>query len=369
MDQNQQNACLSDYFVNDIIEDSISQLRFFPNPQTTILASGGWDCKVRLWTVNYQVQKTGFNNQVSNAQFNSSLSYLEQLDNPILSIAWQGQTPNIFAGCTDGSIIQVDPQKKAKNLLGKHNAGCSDMVYNQNLNILITGGWDGKLNIWDLRSNNPAVSFQCPQKIYTMSNVGPLLVVGMGDRQMAYFNLSKLQMNQFQPEAYFESHLKYQTRRVTVFTEGDGYAIGSIEGRVAIKYINLNQPPNISKDTKTTTSPNDFAFRCHRVKTTSGMDEVYPVNDIAFNPVHGTFATAGGDGAYIIWDKDSKSRLRQGAMQNKCPLTAIDYSKNGEILAYAAGYDWAKGISGDNQFQPKLGFHYLTDNDKLKKKK
>ena len=37
--------------------------------------------------------------------------------------------------------------------------------------------------------------------------------------------------------------------------------------------------------------------------------------------------------------------------------------------AYAAGYDWAKGISGDNQFRPKVAIHYLPDAEKQKKKK
>jgi WD40 repeat protein len=42
--------------------------------------------------------------------------------------------------------------------------------------------------------------------------------------------------------------------------------------------------------------------------------EIYAVNTIKFHPVHGTFATAGGDGTYNFWDKDSKQRLRVGAV-------------------------------------------------------
>ena len=56
-------------------------------------------------------------------------------------------------------------------------------------------------------------------------------------------------------------------------------------------------------------------------------------------------------------------------MQDKCPLTAIDYSRNGDLLAYAAGYDWARGISGDGQYRPKIAIHYLPDAEKQKKKK
>jgi WD40 repeat protein len=41
--------------------------------------------------------------------------------------------------------------------------------------------------------------------------------------------------------------------------------------------------------------------------------DIYAVNTIKFHPTHGTFATAGGDGTYNFWDKDSKQRLRVSA--------------------------------------------------------
>lgn len=35
-----------------------------------------------------------------------------------------------------------------------------------------------------------------------------------------------------------------------------------------------------------------YAFKCHR-KSDTGRDTVYPVNAIAFHPIHGTFASGG----------------------------------------------------------------------------
>lgn len=54
------NPALTDYTIPEMIDDSVSQLRFFPNMQTNILASGGWDCKVRLWSINYQATSGTF---------------------------------------------------------------------------------------------------------------------------------------------------------------------------------------------------------------------------------------------------------------------------------------------------------------------
>ena len=55
-----------------------------------------------------------------------------------------------------------------------------------------------------------------------------------------------------------------------------GFALGSIEGRVAISYANVQNP----KD--------NFTFKCHRSNgVTNGFQDIYAVNDIAFHPVHG----------------------------------------------------------------------------------
>ena len=52
--------------------------------------------------------------------------------------------------------------------------------------------------------------------------------------------------------------------------------------------------------------------QCHR-KQENGKDVVFPVNAMAFHPVHGTFATGGCDGFVNIWDGSNKKRLYQFA--------------------------------------------------------
>lgn len=70
--------------------------------------------------------------------------------------------------------------------------------------------------------------------------------------------------------------MAHQTRCVCCFPDKSGYAIGSIEGRVAIQYI---------QETPTRKS---FAFKCHR-----NDNDIYAVNSIHFNPVYHSFSTAG----------------------------------------------------------------------------
>lgn len=359
-DQNQFN----DYIIPDQIEDTIQTLKFSQNRQAmNILASGGWDSKIRIWEINYS--PTGIN-----CQFNSKLAYSNTLSEPILSLCWQPDSVKLFSGTTDGIISCNDLTNFSTMQIGKHDLGVKELCWiGGNLNLLVSGGWDGKICVWDLKSSTPVATYDTQKKVYSMSCVYPLLIVGLSDRGLCYFNLNKIQQTGFNPEAIFESHLKYQTRSIACFSEGNGYAIGSIEGRVAIKYVDLNKMPEIHQETKQMNSNEDFAFRCHRV---GDIADVFPVNCIAFNQPYGTFCTGGGDGTWLIWDKISKSRLKIGHFpapnnQPKPPITALDYSMNGDLLAYAGGYDWSKGISGENSFQPKLGIHYVLDAEKKKK--
>ena len=53
-----------------------------------------------------------------------------------------------------------------------------------------------------------------------------------------------------------------------------GYAMTSIEGRVAVEFFD----PSPAKQAK------KYAFKCHR-QVIDGVDTVYPVQGLTFNPV------------------------------------------------------------------------------------
>jgi len=60
-----------------------------------------------------------------------------------------------------------------------------------------------------------------------------LLVIGTADRGVSIFDLTN-------PTLVYKtlvSPLKYQTRVVSCFTTGNGFAVGSVEGRCAIQYV------------------------------------------------------------------------------------------------------------------------------------
>ena len=59
------------------------------------------------------------------------------------------------------------------------------------------------------------------------------MVIATAERHVLIYNLN----NPSVPYKTLQSALKFQTRVVSCFPDSSGYAMGSIEGRVAIEYV------------------------------------------------------------------------------------------------------------------------------------
>lgn len=128
-----------------------------------------------------------------------------------------------------------------------------------------------------------------------------------------------------------------------------GYASSSIEGRVAVEWFDPSEDSQARK----------YAFKCHRQPAPEGdgSDIVYPVNALAFHPVHGTFASGGGDGVVALWDGVAKRRIRQ-YQKYTTSVAAVAFSNDGKYLAIATspGFEDDALVEGENKlFIRELG--------------
>jgi mRNA export factor len=240
-------------------------------------------------------------------------------------------------------------QGNQSGVIAQHSAPIKEIAFVQEAGFLVTGSWDKTLKYWDVRTAaQPKATVQLPERCYCMDVKGNLIVVGTADRHIVVYDFRKPQT----PFRTLQSPLKFQSRCLSAFPDSSGFALGSIEGRVAIQHV---EEKNSAKN---------FAFKCHR-----HGNEVYAVNSLAFHPRYGTFATAGSDGVYTFWDKDSKQRLKLFNRMDQS-ITASAFNRDGSIYAYAVGYDWSKGIEYFDKRKPNmLLLHAVQDGEIVPRKK
>ena len=151
---------------------------------------------------------------------------------------------------------------------------------------------------------NPIGESYVAMPIHYMSCKFPLLVTAHQDRFIHLWNLDEcFRSNQWNPKELVESPLKFATTAISVFGDGKGYAVGSIEGRCGIKNYDISKQ-DLNKN-------EDFCFKCHRNEQKGQPKaDVFSLNGITFNEAYNTFATIGSDGVMVMWNKDTKSKYK-----------------------------------------------------------
>lgn len=311
---------MRDFEVISPPDDSVSCLAFSPAaiPQNFLIA-GSWDNNVRCW----EVEQTGKTIPKS----------MQTMQGPILDVCWSDDGTKVFMASCDKMVKCWDLNSNQTAQVAQHEAPVKTChwIKAPSYTCLMTGSWDKTLKFWDLRSSNPIMTINLSERCYCADVDYPMAVVGTAGRGLIVYQLEG------KPQEYkkIESPLKYQHRCVSIFRDKKnapaGFALGSVEGRVAIQYVSPQNP----KD--------NFTFKCHRSNgTPSGYQDIFAVNDIAFHPVHGTLATVGSDGRFSFWDKDARTKLKTSEPMEQS-ITRCCFNHNGQIFGYAVSYDWSKG--------------------------
>ncbi|MED6133938.1 Poly(A)+ RNA export protein rae1 [Stylosanthes scabra] len=271
----------------------------------------------------------------------SSLSFSPKA-NFLVATSWDNQV-RCWEVARNGVNVGTVPKASISH---DHPVLCS--TWKDDGTTVFSGGCDKQVKMyWDTRQPNPVHTQQLPERCYAMTVKHPLMVVGTADRNLIVYNLQN-------PQAEFKrivSPLKYQTRCLAAFPDQQGFLVGSIEGRVGVHHLDDSQQGK------------NFTFKCHREG-----NEIYSVNSLNFHPIHHTFATAGSDGAFNFWDKDSKQRLKAMLRCNQ-PIPCSTFNNDGSIFAYSVCYDWSKGAENYNPATAKTYiFLHLPQESEVKGK-
>ncbi|KAL8137758.1 hypothetical protein V2J09_003759 [Rumex salicifolius] len=296
------------YFENPIA-DAISRVRFAPSSDNLLISS--WDSRLRLFDVSGSVLRLDFHGDVQ-----------------LLDCCFQDESVAYAAG-SDGSVYRYDLQSATCASVGSHDDSATCVEFSQESGQLITAGWDRKLVYWDLRSSK--ILGHQTVDVESISLYGCHLFVASGNSVNTY----DLRMSDV-PVEVKTSSLGVQIRCISSTPHIKGFAVGSVDGRVALEF------PYSSN-----TEKKGYAFRC-LPKLKNGKNHHVAVNNITFNPViHGAFVTGDYEGHVIGWDAQSRKRLFE---LPKYPnsVASLSYNYTGELLAVASSHSYREATERED---------------------
>ena len=323
--------------------DPISAVTFAPSSSSRLLVSS-WDRNVYLYDTL--------------AEPGGKLIQKFEHPAPVLDVCFGRNDNEAFSAAMDWEVRRLDLETGAQTVLSTHAAGVRSVLYSAPHNLLVSASWDATLHLHDLSQPGHFSTVQLPAKAFSLSASPTKLVVAMANRSVNIYELDALTQQAHQagdahvkPWQQRESSMKYMTRAVSCMPDDAGYASSSIEGRVAVEWFDASEESQARK----------YAFKCHR-QAVDGQDIVYPVNALAFHPIHGTFASGGGDGVVALWDAVHKRRIRQ---YQKFPASVqtIDFSKDGKYVAVGVSPGFEDGSDDVPDGAIKVFIRELSDTE------
>ncbi|XP_034948678.1 mitotic checkpoint protein BUB3 [Chelonus insularis] len=309
--------------------DAISAVEFGPNSTQFLLVSS-WDSTVRLYDIHTNSMRLKYSHD----------------DLPVLDVAFQDAV-HAYSGGLGNTLKMYDINANAETLMGTHDKAIRKIEYCSSVNAILTGGWDAAVKLWDPRTPTCVGTYLQPDTVLALSVCGDKFVVGTAKRKVCIWDLRNM-AGMFQRR---ESSLKYQTRCIKGFPNEQGYVLSSIEGRVAVEYL----------DTTPEAQKKKYAFKCHRIKE-NGVENIYPVNAISFHNTYNTFATGGSDGYVNIWDGFNKKRLCQFHKYN-AGVAALCFSHDGSVLAIGVSFLDVEETTPNVQDEKEIYIRYVNDQE------
>lgn len=251
---------------------------------------------------------------------------------PVLAVSMARQGVVYYGGCCKGAW-QWDLGSEQKTQVAAHDLPISCLAYvedNVPCPMLITGGWDGKVNFWDLRSNQPAQTEDFGAPIMALDASTPPMATFLQGRHISVFNLATMtRCGEYDPNPY----MKYGFRSVANLSNQVGFVVAGCDGRFA--WHPLGQGAGTLEG---------YCQKCHHVERTKTQFDLFQVNTISC--AGGTCATGGSDGFIRLWSIVGKVRImefppRQGG--TVIPVSAGAFNAEGTMYAYALSYDYSLG--------------------------
>jgi WD40 repeat protein len=319
--------------------------------------SVGWDKTIRLW--NCKIEKN------NNLQMNMgmkpkppsmfcSTSLAQKIDLKVygLKVKHIPQMNSVLVICGDCTIRKLNLATMQVETMMSLNALPLDIYFIQQMNIFLVITYDSKLHFY--QSNNLQNPMKTINLIATPSCCDlqdSMLLIGMVDDYWSLVDLSILNQN-ITTLPYSKCPLESPMTKVVINKNNNTIIATSCDGRIINSSFSMNKNGNViiyNTPTDVNNCKQTFIFMGHGVPRTKisghgkGPSNAFNITSLDINVRNKCFTcTASADGTINFWDLVQRCKIK--AINMKEALSCGTISSDGNLGAFAIGYDWSKGI-------------------------
>ncbi|XP_062214530.1 mitotic checkpoint protein BUB3.3 isoform X2 [Phragmites australis] len=281
---------------------AVSRVRFAPSSNNLLVSS--WDSGLRLYDADA-----------------GTLRFKAETEAALLDCCFEDESAALVCG-SDGSVRRYDFGSGAQDTVGLHGDMVACIEFSQMTGQVVTGSLDKKLQFWDMkkRSVNPSSTITLDSDVASLSICGMYILAAVA-RNVYFYDIRNLTG----PVREKDCPLEYHIRCLQASPEWNGYVAGSVDGVVALKYLDCG-----------TDGDTGYAFRCHP-NSRNGRSDLVSINCIAVHPCKKTFLTGDDEGYTIAWDAQSKKKLLVLPSYSGS-VASMAYNHSGQLLAVAPNY-------------------------------
>ncbi|ODV89022.1 hypothetical protein CANCADRAFT_3659 [Tortispora caseinolytica NRRL Y-17796] len=284
---------------------AVSAVRFNPfDEESHYLISSSWDGSIKLYDHHANIS-------AATVKTNA----------PLLDCGWE-DTGVAITGGLDRRLYRIDLSTGNISAIARHEHAIKSVLCHRQTGSILSGSWDHTVQALDSRSGEIFAHLNLPGKVFSMDFIGSNTVaVAMSERHIYLYDLRDLR----EPLQRRISSLSKFTRCIRGMPSVEGYAVSSIDGRVAIEFL----------DPREEIQAQTFAFKSHREAGLT-YDTAYPINALAFQGTTGNLLTGGSDNQVILWDLSSRKKIKSLPKFGDA-VQSLDTDASGRFFAAGLG--------------------------------
>lgn len=281
--------------------NTVAALKFSPYiVSKNFLVASSWDATIRCW----EIEQNG----------NSIPKIMKTTGVVFGDVSWGDDGTKVFMCGYDKKVQCWDLTSEEILDIGRHESVASicTWIKTPNYTCLMTGSWDGIMKFWDLRSKNPFKIMKLSESCHSVDFVWPKAVVA-GKTFVTGLTFEKEPKEEFSRyyQPFSRSKIKILKNKLRIPTyyaliHKENISLIPFSEKIGVKPLNVN------------------------------YDNFCNMQDFAFHPINGTFASVRNDGRYSFctMNKPRKMFISKKVSQD---LPVCCFSDDGQLFAYARG--------------------------------